>query len=98
MIWVQLAPWSRSCVLEQDALRYYLCWWLRTSSKFSEQEFKEIYRNIGSLETFKQVRIPKHEVVIAMKCAWIAQYLVSDAIRQQEDKHALQQQQQVLNR
>ena len=32
--------------------------WLRTSSKFSGQEFEEIHRNIGSLETSKQVRIP----------------------------------------
>ena len=33
-------------------------WWLRTSSKFSGQEFEEIHRNIGSPETPKQVRIP----------------------------------------
>ena len=32
-------------------------WWLRTSSKFSGQEFEEIHRNIGSSETPKQVRI-----------------------------------------
>ena len=32
-------------------------WWLRTSSKFSGQEFEEIHKNLGSLETPKQVRI-----------------------------------------
>ena len=32
-------------------------WWLRTSSKFKRQEFEEIYRNIGSLETPNQVQI-----------------------------------------
>ena len=33
-------------------------WWLRTSSKFSEQECEEIYRNIEFLKTRKQARIP----------------------------------------
>ena len=33
-------------------------WWLRTGSKFSGQEFKDIHRNIGSSETPKQVQIP----------------------------------------
>ena len=32
-------------------------WWLQTGSKFSGQEFEEIYRNIGSLKTLKQARI-----------------------------------------
>ena len=32
--------------------------WLRTSSKFSGKDFEEIRRNIGSLETAKQVQIP----------------------------------------
>ena len=33
--------------------------WLQTSSEFCGQEFKEIQRNIGSLETPKQVRIAR---------------------------------------
>ena len=33
-------------------------WWLRTSTKFSGQEFEEIHRSNGSSETPKQVRIP----------------------------------------
>ena len=32
--------------------------WLLTSSKFIGQEFEEIHRKIGSLETPEQVRIP----------------------------------------
>ena len=57
-------------------------WWIRANSKFSGQEFEEIYRHFGSLETLKQVRIPpKHEVVIAMKSVRIVQYLASDAVR-----------------
>ena len=31
-------------------------WWLKTKSKFSRQEF-EIYRNIGTLQTRKQVQL-----------------------------------------
>ena len=59
-------------------------WWIRTSSKFSEQEFEEILRNIGLLETFKKVRgrdSSDHEVVIAIKSARNDQYLASDAVR-----------------
>ena len=33
-------------------------WWLRTSSKFSGKEFKEITGTFRSLETPQQVRIP----------------------------------------
>ena len=35
-----------------------------------------------------------HEVVIAITSVRIVQYLASDAVRRQEDKYALQQQQQ----
>ena len=36
----------------------FAAWWLRTSSKFGGKGFEEIHRNIESLETPKQVRIP----------------------------------------
>ena len=71
-----LRPWMRRFTMIISA------WWLRTSSKFSCQEFEEIHRNIGSLETSKLVRIPtKYEVVIAKKSAPIVEYLASDAVR-----------------
>ena len=51
-----LRPWIRRFTMIISA------WWLRTSSKFSGQEFEAIHslihRNIGSSETPKQVRIP----------------------------------------
>ena len=47
-----LRPWIRRFTMIISA------WWLRTSSKFSGQEFEEIHRNIGSSETPKLVRIP----------------------------------------
>ena len=74
-----LRPWIRRCMMIISSS------WLRTSSKFSGQEFEEIHRNIGSLETPKQVRI-----VNAMKSARIVQHLASDAVRWQKDKSAQQ--------
>ena len=47
-----LRPWIRRFTMIISAT------WLRTSSKFSGQQFEEIHRSIGSLETPKQVRIP----------------------------------------
>ena len=46
-----LRPWIRRFMMIISA------WWLRTSSKFSGQEFEEIHSNIGSSKTLKQVRI-----------------------------------------
>ena len=46
-----LRPWIRRSTMIISA------WLLRTSSKFRGQEFEEIYKNIGSLKTPKQVRI-----------------------------------------
>ena len=40
-----LGPWNQT--LNND----YLCWWLRTSSKFNGQEFEEIRWNIESSKT-----------------------------------------------
>ena len=59
MILVQPASYSH-VVTSLDKTLYdgYLCLGLQTSSKFSGQEFEEIHRNIGSLETLKQVCIP----------------------------------------
>ena len=47
-----LRPWIRHLTI------IFFAWWLRTSSKFSGQEFEEMYRNIVSLKTPKLVRIP----------------------------------------
>ena len=47
-----LSPWIKRFMVIISA------WWLWTSSKVSGQEFEEIYRNIGSQEITKQVRIP----------------------------------------
>ena len=46
-----LRPWIRRFTMIISA------WWLRTNSKFREEEFEEIHRNIGSSETPKQVRM-----------------------------------------
>ena len=48
--------------------------WPRTNSKFSAQEFKEIHRNIGSLETPKQdgADSSKQEVVSTIKISSVA--------------------------
>ena len=46
-----LRPWIKRLTTIISA------WWLRTSIKFNGQEFEEIRRSIGSMETFKQVRI-----------------------------------------
>ena len=48
---ILLRPWIRRFTMNISAR------WLRTSSKFSEQEFEQIHKNIGSLETPKQVQI-----------------------------------------
>ena len=57
-------------------------WWLRTSSKFSVQEFEEIHGNIEFMKSLKQVRIPPiMEVVNAMKSVQIVQQLAFDAVR-----------------
>ena len=56
-------------------------WWLRTSSKFNGQDFEEICRNFGLLETPMQVWIPPRKVVIAVKSVRIIQQLTSDAVR-----------------
>ena len=72
-------------------------WWLLTSSKFSGQEFEEIHRNIGSSETPKQVRIPPiTKYSLKWKVCGSSNKLGSHAVRWQEDKYALQQQQQQL--
>ena len=47
-----LRPWIKRFTM------IIFAWWIRTSSKFSGQEFEEILRNIESSETPKQVRIP----------------------------------------
>ena len=46
-----MRPWVRRLTMIISA------WWLRTSIKFSGEEFEEIHKDIGSLETPKQVRI-----------------------------------------
>ena len=56
MTWVPLAPWLRCCV--RGFTMIVSARWLRKSSKFSEPSFEEIHRNIGSMETPKQVCIP----------------------------------------
>ena len=63
-----LCPWIRRFMMIITA------WWLWTSSNFSEWKLEEIHRNIGSLETSKQVRIPPTtKIVIAMKNVRIVQ-------------------------
>ena len=42
--------------LDKTLYNDYQCLWFKTSNKFSRQEFEEIYKNIGSLKTPKQVR------------------------------------------
>ena len=65
-------------------------WRFRTSTKLNGQE---IHRNIGLLETPRQMRTsPITNLVIAIKSVKIVQYLASDADRWQEDKYAQQQQ------
>ena len=73
MIWVEPAPWST--VLRPWIRRFTMiisAGWIRTSSKFSGQDFEEIHMSIGSLETLKQDRgdSSSHKVVIVTKkCA-----------------------------
>ena len=63
-----LRPWI-------DAVQYLSLF--RTSSKLNGQEFQEIHRNMGSLETFKQVRISFYKVVMATKRVRIVPQLAS---------------------
>ena len=64
-------------------------WWFQTSSKVSGQEFKEIHRDIGSLETVKAgADISTHIVVIAIKSVGIIQTVASDVVYGQENKYA----------
>ena len=57
-------------------------WRLRTSRKFSGQEFKEIHTNIESLETLEAgADFSKHKVALAIESARIVQYLAFDALR-----------------
>ena len=53
-----MRPWIRRFTMIISA------WWRRASSKFSGQEFKEVYLNTGSLETLEQVRIPPSSLII----------------------------------
>ena len=57
-------------------------WWRQTNSKFSGQEFEEIHRNIGRLETPNQVRIsPSTKHLMQRKYVRIVQRLAFDAVR-----------------
>ena len=55
-----LHPGNVVAFLDKTFYDDYLCLELRTSSKFSGQELKKIYRDIGSLETSKLVQISPH--------------------------------------
>ena len=69
-------PWIRRFTMIISA------WWLRTSSKFSGQEFAEIYRNIGSSETTKQVWIfPITKYSLQWKVCGSSNNLASGAVR-----------------
>ena len=63
-----LCFWIRSFTMIISA------WWLQTSCKFTGQQFEEIVKNIGSLETPKAgANFFILEVVIAMKSVRIIQ-------------------------
>ena len=78
--------------LDKTLFNDYLC--LVASNK--QQIQWKIKKFTGTLETrnyYAGVNSSNHEVVIAMKSAWINQYLPSDAVQWQEDKYAIQLQQ-----
>ena len=74
MIWLQPSPWS-CFVASLDKTPYddYLCLVASNKQLIQWQEFEEIHKNTGSVETLKQVDSYNHEVVIAIKSARIVQ-------------------------
>ena len=56
-IWVQPVPWSRTS-LDKTLYDDYLCFLALNKQQIWWTRIQRIYRNVGSLETLKQVRIP----------------------------------------